>query len=433
MRMYDIIHKKREGNELSKEEIAFFIKGFTEGSIPDYQASALMMAIFFRGLSEEETIVLTDEMARSGDSIDLSQFGNLSIDKHSTGGVGDKTSLIVAPVVASLGGVLAKMSGRGLGHTGGTVDKLESIKGYKTTLSKEEFLNQSEKIGICLIGQSGNLAPADKKLYALRDVTATVDNIGLITSSIMSKKIAAGAKNIVLDVKVGSGAFMKDIESASLLAEMMVKIGKGVNRNVKAVLSDMDCPLGSAIGNSLEVIEAIDVLKGKSRGDLFEVCVELATQMASLCLSIDEKEAREKVIKSLDNGVAFAKMKEWIKAQGGNVNLIENPELFEKAKYTLDVKAQKSGYIQKMNAEQIGIASVVLGAGRENKEDNIDFSAGIVMHKKVGELVSKGESLCTLYTNKQDKLAYAEKMYLDAVLIGKEKADRNPLIYKVIG
>lgn len=433
MRMYDIIYKKREGNELSKEEIAFFIKGFTEGSIPDYQASALMMAIFFRGLSEEETIVLTDEMARSGDSIDLSQFGNLSVDKHSTGGVGDKTSLIVAPIVASLGGKLAKMSGRGLGHTGGTVDKLESIKGYKTTLSKEEFLNQSEKIGICLIGQSGNLAPADKKLYALRDVTATVDNIGLITSSIMSKKIAAGAKNIVLDVKVGSGAFMKDIESASLLAEMMVKIGKGVNRNVKAVLSDMDCPLGSAIGNSLEVIEAIDVLKGESRGDLFEVCVELATQMASLCLSIDEKEAREKVIKSLDNGVAFAKMKEWIKAQGGNVDLIENPEFFEKAKYTLDVKAQKSGYIQKMNAEQIGIASVVLGAGRENKEDNIDFSAGIVMHKKVGELVSKGESLCTLYTNKQDKLAYAEKMYLDAVLIGKEKADRNPLIYKVIG
>ena len=433
MRMYDIIYKKREGNELSKEEIAFFIKGFTEGSIPDYQASALMMAIFFRGLSEEETIVLTDEMARSGDSIDLSQFGNLSVDKHSTGGVGDKTSLIVAPIVASLGGKLAKMSGRGLGHTGGTVDKLESIKGYKTTLSKEEFLNQSEKIGICLIGQSGNLAPADKKLYALRDVTATVDNIGLITSSIMSKKIAAGAKNIVLDVKVGSGAFMKDIESASLLAEMMVKIGKGVNRNVKAVLSDMDCPLGSAIGNSLEVIEAIDVLKGKSRGDLFEVCVELATQMASLCLSIDEKEAREKVIKSLDNGVAFAKMKEWIKAQGGNVDLIENPEFFEKAKYTLDVKAQKSGYIQKMNAEQIGIASVVLGAGRENKEDNIDFSAGIVMHKKVGELVSKGESLCTLYTNKQDKLAFSEKMYLDAVLIGKEKADRNPLIYKVIG
>lgn len=432
MRMYDIILKKRDGGTLTPEEIAFFVRGYTDGSIPDYQASALTMAIFYKGMTEEETVLLTKEMAQSGDQIDLSRFGELTVDKHSTGGVGDKTTLIVAPTVASLGGKLAKMSGRGLGHTGGTVDKLESIDGYNTTLEAEEFFAQVEKVGISVIGQSGNLTPADKKLYALRDVTATVDSIPLITSSIMSKKIAAGSKNIVLDVKCGSGAFMKTLADAQCLAENMVKIGKGCGRNIAAVITDMDVPLGENVGNALEVIEAIDVLKGNKKGDLYEVCVALATQMISLTLKIAEDKAKEMVIGAIEDGSAFAKMKEWIAAQGGNAQMLEDISLFKKAEIIYEVKSEQSGFISSMDAAEIGSAACTLGAGRASKDDVIDFAAGIVIKKKVGEEVKSGDVLALLYTNKQDAVEPAAKRYLDAIKISKEKTERNPLIYKII-
>lgn len=432
MRMYDIIAKKRDGGKLSDAEIAFFVDGYTKGEIPDYQASALMMAIFFKGMTERETVVLTEQMAKSGDELDLSCFGELSVDKHSTGGVGDKTTLIVAPIVASLGGKVAKMSGRGLGHTGGTVDKLESIKGYKTTISSEEFFSQVEDIGISVIGQSGNLTPADKKLYALRDVTATVDSIPLITSSIMSKKIAAGAKNIVLDVKVGSGAFMKTLSDAESLAENMVEIGKGCKRNIAAVLTDMDVPLGRAVGNSLEVKEAIEVLKGNEKGDLYEVSVCLASQMISLTFSISEKEAKQKVIDAIESGAAFEKMRQWISAQGGDVRLLDSPKLFEEAKFKAEIKSERDGYISKMDAAEIGATSVVLGAGRASKQDDIDHSAGIIINKKVGDRVLKGESLATLYTNRKDKIEEATGRYLAAIEISENMSKRNPLIYKVV-
>ena len=390
MRMYDIIQKKKTGNELSEQEIKFFVDGYTKGEIPDYQASALMMAIYFNKMTDEETAFLTTSMANSGDSIDLSQFGVFSVDKHSTGGVGDKTSLIIAPIVASLGGKVAKMSGRGLGHTGGTVDKLESIPGYKTTLEVDEFLKQVDDIGVAVIGQSGNLAPADKKLYALRDVTATVDSIPLITSSIMSKKIAAGSHSIVLDVKCGSGAFMKTPEDAEVLAKEMVKIGRLCGRKMAALITDMDTPLGYAVGNSLEVIEAVSVLKGENRGDLFEVCVSLASNMISLVFSIDIYEAKRKVLKSIESGKAFEKMKEWISSQNGDARYLEDTSLFEKAKYSTHVFSAESGYIKKMDTEEIGLISVLLGAGRTKKEDRIDFSAGSIINKKTGDFFKLG-------------------------------------------
>ena len=432
MRMYDIILKKRDGGELSPEEIAFFVKGYTDGSIPDYQASALTMAIFYKGMTEAETVCLTQEMAQSGDQIDLSRFGDLTVDKHSTGGVGDKTTLIVAPTVASLGGKLAKMSGRGLGHTGGTVDKLESIDGYNTTLKAEEFFAQVEKVGISVIGQSGNLTPADKKLYALRDVTATVDSIPLITSSIMSKKIAAGSKNIVLDVKCGSGAFMKTLADAEILAENMVKIGKGCGRNIAAVISDMDVPLGENVGNALEVIEAIDVLKGNKKGDLYEVCTALATQMISLTLSLDPDKAKQMVVGAIEDGSAFNKMKEWVAAQGGNANMLDNVSLFKNAEIVYEIKSEQSGFVSQMDAAEIGNAACILGAGRASKDDVIDFAAGIVIKKKVGDEVKIGETLAVLYTNKKEAVEPASKRYLEAIKISKEKTQRNPLIYKIV-
>lgn len=432
MRMYDIIEKKRNGKELSKEEIEFFIKGYTNGSIPDYQASAFCMAVYFKGMTENETVLLTEAMANSGDTVDLSMFGTLSADKHSTGGVGDKTSLIVAPIVASLGGKVTKMSGRGLGHTGGTVDKLESIPGYKTTLSGDEFISQVEKVGMAIIGQSGNLTPADKKLYALRDVTATVDSIPLIVSSIMSKKIAAGSHNIVLDVKCGSGAFMKTLEDAEILANEMVKIGKGCGRNTAALITDMDRPLGSAVGNSLEVIEAVQVLKGELDNDLKEVCVSLASELISLVLSVSHCEALTMVNNALNSGKAFEKMKEWISAQGGDVSFIENTDKFPKAEYVYDVLADSDGYISSMDTEKIGLASVILGAGRENKEALIDFSAGIMLYKKTGDKIFKGEKLATLFTNNKISLEDAEKMYRSALFVSSVNPERKPLIYKVI-
>lgn len=432
MRMYDIILKKRDGGELSPEEIAFFVKGYTDGSIPDYQASALTMAIFYKGMTEEETVCLTKEMAQSGDEIDLSRFGDLTADKHSTGGVGDKTTLIVAPIVASLGGKLAKMSGRGLGHTGGTVDKLESIDGYNTILEAEEFFSQVEKVGISVIGQSGNLTPADKKLYALRDVTATVDSIPLITSSIMSKKIAAGSKNIVLDVKCGSGAFMKTLSDAEILAENMVKIGKGCQRNIAAVITDMDVPLGENVGNALEVIEAIDVLKGNKKGDLYEVCVTLATQMISLTLKIDPDKAKEKVIGAIEDGSAFSKMKEWVAAQGGNAKMLDDVSLFKKAEIVYEIKSEADGFISNMDAAEIGNSACILGAGRASKDDVIDFAAGIIIKKKVGDEVKCGDTLAILYTNKKEAVEPASKRYLEAIKISDNKTERNPLIYKII-
>lgn len=432
MRMYDIIVKKRDGGELSEREIAFFVKGYTKGSIPDYQASALLMAIYFKGMTDRETVCLTEEMAKSGDSVDLSRFGDLSVDKHSTGGVGDKTTLIVAPIVAALGAKVTKMSGRGLGHTGGTVDKLESIPNYKTSLAPEVFLSQAERIGISVIGQSGNLTPADKKLYALRDVTATVDSIPLITSSIMSKKLAAGSKNIVLDVKVGSGAFMKTLSDAEKLAENMVRIGKGCSRRVSALLTDMDSPLGTNIGNALEVKEALSVLKGESRGDLYEVSVALASEMISLALCICYDDAEKRVREAIDSGAAFEKMCEWVKAQGGDERVLQNPALLPSAKYSMRVKSEAAGYVTSMNASEIGMSAMLLGAGRASKEDKIDFGAGIVLCKKVGDRVEKGEAIATLYTNCEGKLKEAGKRFLSAVSVGAEKPIAKPLIYKII-
>lgn len=431
MRMYDIILKKRNGEELTDDEIAFFIDGYTKGEIPDYQASALMMAIFYKGMTDRETVCLTDRMAHSGDTVDLSRFGEMSVDKHSTGGVGDKTSLIVAPIVASLGGKVTKMSGRGLGHTGGTVDKLESISGYNTSLSPDAFLSQVERVGMAIIGQTGNLTPADKKLYALRDVTATVDSIPLITSSIMSKKIAAGSHNIVLDVKVGSGAFMKTPRDAEILAKKMVQIGKACGRNIAAVITDMDSPLGNNVGNALEVAETVSVLKNEKKGDLRDVSVALATEMVSLVFGLAHDEAEKKVVAAIEDGSALEKMKEWIAAQGGDVSQIEDTSLLPRAKFGFDVLSDADGYITEMNAEEIGKASVMLGAGRASKEDKIDYAAGIVIHKKVGDEVKKGDLIATLYYNNGSP-DNAAKCYLSALKIESAQKPTPPLIHKVI-
>ncbi len=432
MRMYDLLLKKRRGFELEPAEIEYFVNGFTKGEIPDYQASAFFMAVCCCGMTESETAALTHYMAVSGDLLDLSRFGDLTVDKHSTGGVGDKTSLVVCPILASLGAKVAKMSGRGLGHTGGTVDKLESIPGYKTSLSIDAFMAQVDKTGLALIGQTGNLAPADKKIYALRDVTATVDSIPLIASSIMSKKIAAGSKNIVLDVKTGSGAFMKTIESSVELAEVMVKIGKACGRNVTAVISDMDSPLGSNIGNSLEVIESVDVLKGKVKGDLYEVCVVLATEMAVLALKMTPDEARKEVIDALESGRAYAKMLEWVTVQGGDVSYIENTGKFPKTKYCREIKADCSGFISSMNSEEIGKSACLLGAGRVTKEDVIDPSAGIVLKKKTGDEVKAGDVIAEIYTNDESALENGEKCFNSAVTIASEKPSARSTVARII-
>ena len=432
MRMYDVILKKRNGGALTREEIDGFIRGYVRGEIPDYQASALCMAIWFRGMSREETAILTDCMARSGDTVDLSRFGSLSVDKHSTGGVGDKTSLIVAPIVATLGGKVAKMSGRGLGHTGGTVDKLESIPGMRVELPEEAFLRQVEQVGMAIIGQSGNLTPADKKLYALRDVTATVDSIPLITSSIMSKKLASGAKNIVLDVKVGSGAFMKTLEDAEKLAQNMVDIGKACGRNVTALLTNMDRPLGKAVGNSLEVREAIAVLAGESRGDLREICEALAAEMTALFRGCSPEEARQLVREALDTGAALDKMEQWITAQGGDGSVVRQPDKLPQAREVLPVPAKRSGYLSRMDAEQIGSAAVLLGAGRNRKEDAIDYAAGIVLEKKTGDRVEQGDVLAWLHTDQPEAARAAAERYQAALRITDEPPEETPLIYKII-
>ena len=432
MRMYDIIQKKRNGGELSDDEIEEFITLYTAGKIEDYQVSALLMAIYFNGMSEREISSLTLSMPHSGDMIDLSKINGYTVDKHSTGGVGDKTTLVVAPIVASLGGKVAKMSGRGLGHTGGTVDKLESISGFRTSLSSEEFLNQVNDIGICVVGQSGNLAPADKKLYALRDVTATVDSIPLIASSIMSKKLAAGSMGIVLDVKTGSGAFMKSVEDAEKLAKEMVKIGKSAGRNVIAVITNMDIPLGNNIGNSLEVIEAVNTLKGHGCPDLTAVCIELAANMLSLVTGKEKDVCAEMARGAVADGSALNKLKEMVKAQGGNEKWLDDTDLFPKAEYEYEVKSERNGYISHTDAEKVGIASVILGAGREKKGDDIDYSAGIILKKKTGDKIEKGQTIAVLYTNKKDSIEQAKNEFLSSISFSDSPIERAKLIYSVI-
>lgn len=432
MRMYDIIEKKKNNQKLSKEEIEYWVMGYVNNKIPDYQVASLLMAICFNGLDDEELTNLTMTMASSGEQVDLSSINGKKVDKHSSGGVGDKTTLIVAPIAAACGCKVAKMSGRGLGYTGGTIDKLESIEGYNTAIPRDKFIKQVNDIGISLIGQSGNLTPADKKIYALRDVTATVESIPLIASSIMSKKIAAGSDYIVLDVKMGSGAFMKNLETAKELAQKMVNIGKLAKRNTMAVITNMDVPLGENIGNSLEVIESIDILKGKGPKDLLEVSIVLATSMVMLCKNISEKEAKNEVIKVINNGEAFNKLKEVVKAQSGNVSWIEDTSKFPKAKFKIGVKSPKTGYIKSMQTENIGKVACKLGAGRETKEDTIDYSAGIKILKKTSEFVTEGDIIAILYTNKEEKLDEATKDYLNALEFTNEAQDKPKLIYEII-
>lgn len=432
MNFVDIIRKKCDGFELTKEEIEYFAFSAADGSVPDYQLSALLMAICFNGLNERETLDLTDAMARSGDLADLSGIDGITGDKHSTGGVGDKTTLIVAPIVAECGVKIAKMSGRGLGHTGGTVDKLESIPGFRTSLSSEEFISVVNECGICVTGQSGKLCPADKKLYALRDVTATVDNISLIASSIMSKKLAGGADCIVLDVKCGSGAFMKNEESAAELAEKMVEIGRGAGRKIAALITDMDIPLGRNIGNSLEIIEAVDALKGNGPEDLTEVSVSLAAKLLELAGKGSFDECRELAKSKISNGSALDKLTEMVTLQGGNADYIRNTDLFSSAKYIYNVIMPDSGYIAHMDTAGIGSVCVLLGAGRMKKEDSIDPSAGIVLHKKTGDYAQKGEIIAELHASDASLFAYAEKQFIASLEIGNEKPCSKPLILKAV-
>ena len=422
MRMVDLIEKKRDGGVLTDDEIRFIIRGFTDGSIPDYQMSAFAMTVFYKGMTDHETAVLTDAMMHSGDTVDLSRFGDKSVDKHSTGGVGDKTTLIVAPIVSSLGGKMAKMSGRGLGHTGGTVDKLESIPGYQTTLSADAFMRQVEQVGVAVIGQSGNLTPADKKLYALRDVTATIDSLPLITSSIMSKKLAAGAHSIVLDVKIGSGAFMKTLEDGQKLAESMVRIGRACGRNVVAVMSNMDIPLGFYIGNALEVREAVEVLQGHGCPDLTGVCITLAANMLHLCNGWPIEEATKQAQEAISSGRAFEQMKRWIAAQGGDAAVLDNVSLLPQASVQYELKAPQAGYIHHMDAQKIGESSAILGAGRKTKDDVIDPAAGIVLKEKTGAKVEQGQTLAVLHTDRPETLADAERVFLEAHPLGRGRA-----------
>lgn len=418
MRMYDIILKKRANLPLTDEEIRFIIDGYVKGEIPDYQVSALLMTIVFNGMNARELGTLTLAMAQSGNMVDLSNIDGITVDKHSTGGVGDKTTLIIAPLVAACGGKVAKMSGRGLGHTGGTIDKMESIPNLKVSLEKDAFINQVNKIGLAVIGQSEGLAPADKKLYALRDVTGTVDSIPLIASSVMSKKLASGAQAILLDVKVGSGAFMKNIEDARALAKAMVDIGKENGRSVKAVLTDMDRPLGHAIGNALEIHEVIDTLKGHGPEDLTHECIIMAAHMLVLSHMCNYETALNRVQQALDSGAALERLRLMIEAQGGDSRVIDDESILTIGQFTYDVIAPQDGYIIHMNTEQCGIASVMLGAGRTVKDGPIDYSAGIVMHKKTGDAVRMGERIATLYASDESLFTNAAQTYLAAITIG---------------
>lgn len=431
MRMLDIIAKKRDGHELTTKEIQFFVEGYTKGEIPDYQVSALMMAIYFKDMTERERADLTMAMVHSGETIDLSAIKGIKVDKHSTGGVGDTTTLVLAPLVAAVGVPVAKMSGRGLGHTGGTLDKFEAIPGFKIEIENQQFVDQVNRDKIAVIGQSGDLAPADKKLYALRDVTGTVESIPLIASSIMSKKIAAGADAIVLDVKTGAGAFMKTQEDAEQLAHAMVKIGNNVGRKTMAIISDMSQPLGYAIGNALEVKEAIDTLKGNGPSDLHELVLTLGSQMVVLGEQAKTlEEAREKLLEVMKNGKAIEKFKVMIKDQGGDESVVDQPEKLPEAPYKIELPAKSAGFISKLVANEIGIAAMQLGAGRATKDDVVDFSVGIVLNKKVGDAIQEGESILTIHSNKQSIEAIIEKLYHNIEI--SDHADPLPLIHSII-
>ena len=429
--MTEIIAKKRDKHELSHAEINFFVSGVTDGSIPDYQISALLMAIYLNGMSESETAELTLAMANSGDMVDLSALGDFTVDKHSTGGVGDKTTLICAPIAAVLGCKVAKMSGRSLGHTGGTVDKLESITGYKTSVPESEFIENTRKNGLCLAGHSGNFAPADKRIYAIRDVTSTVESIPLIASSIMSKKLASGAKSIVLDVKYGSGAFMKTKEDAEKLAFEMVKIGKNTGRKTCALITDMDIPLGRAVGNILEIKEACEVLRGGGDKRLRELCITLAADMYSLSFGIDFNKAFNAAEKALSDGSALEKLCDAVRAQGGDTDLITGKKQFSSAEAEFDVFASSQGYICKINSETVGRAALLSGAGRETLDSEIDNTAGIILHKKYGEFVKQGEKVATVY-GKPQKLEKAAELLSSAFDISDHKPPERALIYKRI-
>ena len=432
--MNDIIIKKRDGGKLTKEEIEYFITGYVDGSIPDYQASALLMAIYFKGLDREETFTLTNAMRFSGDIVDLSGIKGIKVDKHSTGGVGDKTTLIVAPLAASCGIPIAKMSGRGLGFTGGTVDKMESIEGFRTTLEPEEFLNQVNTVGMAVIGQSAHITPADKKLYALRDVTGTVDNFGLISSSIMSKKLAAGSDAIVLDVKCGNGAFMENLDDATYLANLMVDIGNDAGKKTVAVITDMSQPLGNAVGNSLEVIEAIDVLKGKGPEDITELSLTIAGVMIHLGgKAASREEGYEKAKNALESGAGLAKIKEFIAAQGGNAEIVDKTEKIKLGDIQQNILAEENGYVSQIEARQIGLASQHTGAGRATKEDVIDFTAGVYLRKKVGDQVKKGDILATVYGNDAEKVERGVEEVKKAFKISREQIEKPILIKKIIG
>ena len=433
MRAFDIIAKKRDKKELSKEEIEFFIEGYTKGEVTDYQASALLMAIYLNGFSKEETVNLTMAMIKSGDVVDLSEINGIKVDKHSTGGVGDKTSLILVPMVAAVGGKVAKLSGRGLGHTGGTLDKLEAIPGFDINVSKENFINFVNKSGLVIAGQTQNIVPADKKIYALRDVTATIDSIPLIAASIMSKKIASGSDAILLDVKYGDGAFMKTKEDAEKLAEAMVSIGKGLNRNTSAAITLNGEPLGYAIGNSLEVKEAIELLKGNGPKDLLELTLTLGSYML-VCgkTARNFEEGKALLLKNINNGKGLEKLKEFVKAQGGDASLIDDTDKFPKAKYVVEVKAAQSGVISKINAEAFGLIAMELGAGRETKESIIDLSVGIVLNKKRGEVVKEGDILAYIHSNDESNIEKAKNDIIKNMIISNSLDKEIPLIYDIV-
>ena len=433
MRMYDLILKKKQGKELNTEEINWMIKEFTEGRIPDYQMSAMTMAIFFQGMDKRETFDLTMAMRDSGDVLDLSRIDGIKVDKHSTGGVGDKVSLVLTPIVASLGVPVAKMSGRGLGHTGGTIDKLESFSGFSTEISEEKFIDSVNTIGIAIAGQTANLAPADKKLYALRDVTATVDQMSLIASSIMSKKLASGADAIVLDVKTGNGAFMQKEEDAIALAKAMVDIGNRAGKQTVAVITDMDEPLGNAVGNALEIKEVIDALHGDGPEDLMEVVYALGTQMLLLAKRAEDEEiARNLITESIQERKALKKFAEFIENQGGNREEILHPDMLPKARYVIPVLAEEEGCIERILAQDIGIACMTLGGGRENKESTIDHGVGIILTKKISDTVKKGETLALIHANSKEKAVLASGLVKNAYRIAKEPAKKAPMVKCII-
>lgn len=433
MRMYDIIKKKRDGYSLTFEEINYFIENYTNGSIPDYQASALLMAIYFNKMDKVETLELTKAMIKSGDRFNLDGINGIKVDKHSTGGVGDSVTLILGPMVAACGVPFVKMSGRGLGHTGGTLDKLESIKGLRVELSNDEFITNTNDINICICSQTGNITPADKKLYSLRDVTATVENRSLIAGSVMSKKLAIESDAIILDVKVGSGAFMKNIDDAIALAEEMVTIGNSYGRKTIAIVTNMDEPLGNAIGNALEVKEAIDTLKGRGPDDLFELCLVLGSKLLVLANRVkSELEAREILLEAINSRKAYGKFVEMVKHQGGDISYVEDPDLLPKSKYIIEVKSMDSGYIKSINAEEVGKIALALGAGRETMESVLDLSVGIVLNQKVDDKVEKDEILAYIHSNDIEKAKIAEKNLLQVFEIGSKNLTRKQLIYKEV-